>query len=214
MRHYCDMMRVMAGIAAWTAGTAVAVSIAWFGANVVVRNAGVEPGMPVINAAVLPASASPTPVVTPPVVVPSSGSAPPSGSATPARTPTGHSAAANWTAAPGHWTPAPAGEISTPAGGTSVPAGETSAPAGTADSSPSAAPSAAPVHAYALTGGTVTLDLANGAVQLVTAVPDNGYSVQTWSGTDWLRVDFSSGTAVSSLIASWYEHAPTITVTN
>jgi hypothetical protein len=51
-------------------------------------------------------------------------------------------------------------------------------------------------------------------VQLVTAVPDAAYSVQTWSGTDWLRVDFSSGTQVSSLIASWDEHAPTITVTN
>jgi len=61
MRHYCDMMRVMAGVAAWAAGTVVAVSIAWFGANVVVRNAGVEPGMPVINAAVQPPSASPTP---------------------------------------------------------------------------------------------------------------------------------------------------------
>jgi Divergent InlB B-repeat domain len=213
MRHYCDMMRVMAGVAAWAAGTAVAVSIAWFGANVVVRNAGVEPGMPVINAAVLPASVSPTPVVTPPVVVPSSGSASSSGRATPARTPAGHSAAANWTRAAGGIS-TPAGETPAPAGGASTPAGETSAPAGAADSSPSAAPSADPVHAYALTGGTVTLDLANGAVQLVTAVPDNGYSVQTWSGTDWLRVDFSSGTAVSSLIASWYEHAPTITVTN
>ena len=41
-------------------------------------------------------------------------------------------------------------------------------------------------------------------------MPDAGYSVQTWSGTDWLRVDFSSGSQVSSLIASWYEHAPTI----
>jgi hypothetical protein len=27
-------------------------------------------------------------------------------------------------------------------------------------------------------------------------------------------VDFSSGAQVSSLIASWYEHTPTITVTN
>jgi hypothetical protein len=45
-------------------------------------------------------------------------------------------------------------------------------------------------------------------------VPDAGYSVQTWSGTDWLRVDFSSGPQVSSLIASWYLHAPTITVEN
>jgi hypothetical protein len=70
------------------------------------------------------------------------------------------------------------------------------------------------VHAYALTGGSVTLDEAPGSVQLVTAVPAVGYSVQTWSGTGWLRVDFSSGTQVSSLIASWYEHAPTVTVTN
>ena len=49
---------------------------------------------------------------------------------------------------------------------------------------------------------------------LVTATPDAGFSVQTWSGTDWLRVDFSSGTQVSSLIASWYQHAPTVTVEN
>jgi len=65
-----------------------------------------------------------------------------------------------------------------------------------------------------MTGGTVTLDVTSSSVQLVTAVPDGGYSVQTWSGTDWLRVDFSQGAQVSSLIASWYQHAPTITVTN
>ncbi len=70
------------------------------------------------------------------------------------------------------------------------------------------------MRAYALTGGTVTLDEAGGTVQLVTAVPDGGYSVQTWSGTGWLRVDFSSGPRVSSLIASWYEHSPTVTVEN
>jgi hypothetical protein len=65
-----------------------------------------------------------------------------------------------------------------------------------------------------MTGGRVTLQVTADSVELVTAVPDAGYSVQTWSGTDWLRVDFSSGAQVSSLIASWYEHAPTITVTN
>jgi hypothetical protein len=70
------------------------------------------------------------------------------------------------------------------------------------------------VRAYAMTGGRVTLNVTGDSVQLVTAVPDAGYSVQTWSGTDWLRVDFSSGPQVSSLIASWYLHAPTITVTN
>jgi len=70
------------------------------------------------------------------------------------------------------------------------------------------------VRAYTLVGGVVTLDMTGGSVQLVTAVPNVGYSVQTWSGTGWLRVDFSSGPQVSSLIASWYEHAPAITVTN
>ena len=60
----------------------------------------------------------------------------------------------------------------------------------------------------------MTLNVTDDSVQLVTAVPDAGYAVQTWSGTDWLRVDFSSGPQVSSLIASWYLHAPAITVTN
>ena len=84
----------------------------------------------------------------------------------------------------------------------------------TRSATPPASPSVSKVRAYALAGGTVTLNLAGDSVQLVTAVPKAGYSVQTWSGTGWLRVDFSSGPQVSSLIASWYLHAPTITVTN
>ena len=78
----------------------------------------------------------------------------------------------------------------------------------------SAAPSAGNVRAYALAGGNVTLEVTADTAQLVTAVPHAGYSVETWSGTDWLRVDFSSGAQVSSLIASWYQHAPTVTVEN
>jgi len=168
------MWRITVGLAAWTAGTVIAVSVAWFGANVVVRNAGVGPGMPVINAAVLP------PPVTPPTPTP--------------------------TASPAGTTPA------------HTPASETAPSASPTGPSPSASASATPsagnVRAYTLAGGHVTLDMTNGAVQLVTAVPDAGYSVQTWSGTGWLRVDFSSGPQVSSLIVSWYQHAPTITVTN
>jgi hypothetical protein len=99
-----------------------------------------------------------------------------------------------------------------------LPASETAPSASRSGTSPSAivsaAPSAGNVRAYALAGGNVTLDVTGGSVQLVTAVPAAGYSVQTWSGTDWLRVDFSSGPQVSSLIASWYQHAPAITVTN
>jgi hypothetical protein len=70
------------------------------------------------------------------------------------------------------------------------------------------------VRAYLLAGGRVTLDVTGSSAQLVTAVPDAGYSVQTWSETDWLRVDFSSGAQVSSLIADWFQQAPVITITN
>src|SRR6266700_2640457 len=38
------MMRLVVGIAAWVAGTAIAVSVAWFGANVVLADAGVGQG--------------------------------------------------------------------------------------------------------------------------------------------------------------------------
>jgi hypothetical protein len=181
------MVRVMAGFAAWAAGTAIAVSVAWFGANVVVRNAGVGPGIPVINAAVRPPAATPSPAATPPAVTPPSASEP-SASAAPGRTPAAHPAPTERTSSDGT---APSPSVSA-----------------------SAAPSAGDVHAYVLAGGRVTLDVTPGSVRLVTAVPNVGYSVQTWSGTDWLRVDFSLGAQVSSLIASWYEHAPTITVTN
>jgi hypothetical protein len=184
------MVRLAIGLTAWLAGTAIAVSVAWLGANVVVRNAGVGPGMPVISPSVLPSA-------------PVSSSTGPSNTG-PTSTATGPAAA---TAPPALAPTASAGEA-------------TAAPPRSASgigTSPSASPSASPtgdIHAYTLTGGIVTLNLAGNVAQLVTAVPNAGYSVQTWSGTGWLRVDFSSGPQVSSLIASWYEHAPTVTLEN
>jgi hypothetical protein len=178
-----DMVRLVVGLTAWVAGTAIAVGVAWLGANVVVRNAGVGPGMPVISASVLPpASASPA--------------APTPAAPTPA----------------GAVTPAPSAARTTPA--QAAPSRSAGSSGASRSASASAAPSAGDIHAYTLAGGLVTLNLTGGAAQLVTAVPDAGYSVQTWSGTGWLRVDFSSGARVSSLIASWYQHAPTVTVEN
>jgi hypothetical protein len=172
-----DMTRALTGLAAWLAGTALAVGLAWFGANMVVRDAGMSPGVQVINVA--PASPAP-----PPTIAPASSARPassaPGASGSPAASQPGRSAA-------------------------------TSSP------SPSTTPSAAAagtVRSYTLAGGRVALDVSGDSATLVTAMPDSGFSVQTWSGTDWLRVDFSSGAQVSSLIASWYEHAPTVTVEN
>jgi hypothetical protein len=85
--------------------------------------------------------------------------------------------------------------------------------------SPSSQPPASPrpagtPHSYTLAGGRVTLVLTRDSARLATAVPDAGFAVQTWSAPGWLRVDFSSGSQVSSLIASWNGHPPSVVITN
>jgi len=174
------MTRALTGLAAWLAGTALAVGLAWFGANMVVRDAGMSPGVQVIN--VVP----PTPTAQP--------SAPPA-----------------WPVLPSP----PASSAARAAG--SPAASQSGRSAATGRPSPSATPTASAagtVRSYTLTGGRVALLVSGDSATLVTATPDSGFSVQTWSGTDWLRVDFTSGAQVSSLIASWYQEAPTVTVEN
>lgn len=163
-----DMVRLLTGLAAWLAGSALAVSLAWFGAGMVLRNTGMSPGVPVISRA----SAAP------------SVRAPSSSSAAVSPHPTADAAAS-----------APASPASP----------SDSAPASTGDGT---------AQGYTLTGGRVTLLVTSGSATLVSAVPTSGYSVQSWSGPDWLRVDFSLGAQVSSLIASWNGHSPTVVVTN
>ena len=177
------MTRALTGLAAWLAGTALAVGLAWFGANMVVRDAGMSPGVQVINVA--PTAPAPQPTMAPP------------------------SPGLPASSAPG--VPGVSGASGSPA------ASQPGRSAATSSPSPSTTPSAAAagtVRSYTLAGGRVALDVSGDSAALVTAMPDSGFSVETWSGTDWLRVDFSSGAQVSSLIASWYEHAPTVTVEN
>jgi hypothetical protein len=188
-----DMVRLVVGLTAWMAGTAIAVSVAWLGANVVVRNAGVGPGMPVINAAVLPSAGA-------------------SGAAASAPAEPGAPATSAPATPPAAVTPAASAGRTSPRQTVATRAAGAAGPSPSASASSSS--SAGDVRAYALTGGNVTLEVTADTAQLVTAVPDAGYSVMTWSGTGWLRVDFSSGAQVSSLIASWYQHAPTVTVEN
>jgi hypothetical protein len=181
------MTRVLTGLAAWLGGTALAVSLAWFGANMVVRDAGVSPGVQEINAdPAAPATAPATPPAPPtPPAQPAS--------ATPTASDPRHSPAAS--------SPPPSRAPSR-------------SPSATPSATHSATAAAGTVRSYTLAGGRVALLVSGDSATLVTAVPDSGFSVETWSGTDWLRVDFSSGAQVSSLIASWYEHQPSVTVTN
>jgi hypothetical protein len=168
------MTRALTGLAAWLAGTAIAVGLAWFGANMVVRDAGMSPGVQVIS----------VPTATPP----GQPTLPPTSPALPTATSASGDPASRPAATP------------------------SARPSATASSqSPTAAGT---VRSYTLDGGRVALLVSADSATLVTAMPDSGFSVQTWSGTDWLRVDFSSGAQVSSLIATWYQQAPTVTVEN
>jgi hypothetical protein len=162
--------RLVSGTAAWAAGTAVAVTLAWLGAQVVLRDA-VTGGQqaPVLGAGPSPASQ--------PAGAPSPG---PRGSSAPSPSP---SPRAPGSAAP---RPAPSRPVTGPAPGSGT------------------------VRSYALAGGQVTLLVATASVQLITATPAAGFAVQTWSSAGWLRVDFSEGSDVSSLIATWNSGAPTI----
>jgi hypothetical protein len=182
------MMRALTGLAAWLAGTTLAVCLAWFGAGMVVRSTGMSPGVPVISAV----SAQPTQQAQP--------ASPAGGTPT---TPTTPTATGPRTTArgPGPSPSATRRQSPAPTVRATAAAGTTPAAAGT-------------THGYTLTGGHVTLLATQGTVELVSAVPDPGYAVQNWSGTGWLRVDFSSGTQVSSLIASWFEHPLSVTITN
>ena len=51
------------------------------------------------------------------------------------------------------------------------------------------------------------------AWRTASAVPAAGYETETWTTDYWLRVDFVNGDRRSSLIVTWYQHAPTVQVT-
>jgi hypothetical protein len=161
--------RLVSGTAAWAAATAIAVTLAWLGAQVVLRDA-VTSGQqaPVLGAG---------PSASRPADAPSPG---PGGSAAPSAAPSPR--------APGATSPAPAPPRPAPGAGSGT------------------------VRSYALTGGRVTLLVAATSAQLVTATPAAGFSVQTWSSAGWLRVDFSEGSDVSSLIATWNSGTPTVQI--
>jgi hypothetical protein len=72
-----------------------------------------------------------------------------------------------------------------------------------------AAPDAS-AQGYTMKGGQVVLDLRPDSATLVSAVPAEGYKTEQWTTEYWLRVDFVKGDRRSSLIVSWYQHAPTV----
>lgn len=83
-------------------------------------------------------------------------------------------------------------------------------PAAKPSRSTATATSDSDVQGYALKGGQVVLELRPDSATLVSAIPGAGYQTETWKTDYWIRVDFSNGDQRSSIIVSWYEHAPVV----
>ncbi|MER6235154.1 hypothetical protein ABT185_03600 [Streptomyces clavifer] len=79
----------------------------------------------------------------------------------------------------------------------------------------SSAPAAASgeVQSYPTRGGRVVLELTGDAATLVSATPEQDWSMQVWTNAEWIRVDFSDGAgATVSVFCTWNGHPPTVQV--
>ncbi|WP_345643893.1 hypothetical protein [Streptomyces tremellae] len=83
-----------------------------------------------------------------------------------------------------------------------------SPPAGASASSPAPRPSVR-LRSYEITGGRAVFSVTGTSASLVSATPEAGWQVQTWSQPEWVRVTFTRGTQESSVFYTWNGHAPT-----
>ena len=68
------------------------------------------------------------------------------------------------------------------------------------------------VRSYATRGGRAAMSIEKDRVRLVSATPNPGYETRVTQAEGWLRVDFLNRKHTSSVIATWYEHAPSVKV--
>ncbi|THA78498.1 hypothetical protein E6R60_06410 [Streptomyces sp. A0642] len=115
-----------------------------------------------------------------------------------------------------------------PAPSKSPPASRRPAPKPSASPSrtPSRLPAATPrptatatasgtARSYRTDGGRIVFELGTDAAKLVSATPEQGWSVQVWTNTTWIRVNFTKddGTTVS-VYCTWNDHPPMVEIVN
>ncbi|WP_329037555.1 hypothetical protein OHT61_11670 [Streptomyces sp. NBC_00178] len=67
------------------------------------------------------------------------------------------------------------------------------------------------VKSYPTRGGRVVLELRDDAATLVSATPEQGWSMQVWTNPEWIRVDFGDGAgATVSVFCTWNGHPPVV----
>ena len=114
--------------------------------------------------------------------------------------------------------PAPSPSSRTAAPRTTPPATRkpSRTPSRTPPSSPAPAQSSAPsgeVKSYSTDGGRAVFELGSSSAKLVSATPEPGWSMQVWTNTTWIRVNFSDETgATYSLFCTWNDHPPQVQI--
>ncbi|WP_327118333.1 hypothetical protein OG206_21055 [Streptomyces sp. NBC_01341] len=79
--------------------------------------------------------------------------------------------------------------------------------------SPKPSAAAGEVKSYPTRGGRVVLELTADAATLVSATPEQGWSMQVWTNPEWIRVDFSDGAgATVSVFCTWNGHPPVVEI--
>ncbi|WP_433468084.1 hypothetical protein [Spirillospora sp. CA-128828] len=68
------------------------------------------------------------------------------------------------------------------------------------------------VRSYETRGGRAAMSIEKNRVRLVSATPNPGFETRVTQAEGWLRVDFLGDKHTSSVVASWYEHDPTVKV--
>ena len=67
------------------------------------------------------------------------------------------------------------------------------------------------VVSYTRPGGIIVVSVGPDSAKLITATPDPGWSVQTWtSEPDWFRVDFVRGGTDTVFYMTWNGHPPMV----
>ncbi|MER7723224.1 hypothetical protein [Streptomyces sp. NPDC096323] len=68
---------------------------------------------------------------------------------------------------------------------------------------------------YRTDGGLIVFEIGADEAKLVSATPEQGWSVQVWTNTTWIRVNFTKddGTTVS-VFCTWNDHPPQVEIVN
>ncbi|MGW7575478.1 hypothetical protein [Streptomyces sp. NPDC054765] len=183
------MQRGLVHAAAWTLATGAAVTLSWFGVHTVLSGTAYDAprALPISDqVAFSPAQKD-------------DGAAPrvssthrPKPSRSPARGPAPTEGAPSQPATPSH-----SGSPRSRYPDTTSP--DSSAPA-----------SDGRVKSYSTAGGRVVFDMGGRSAELVSATPNAGWEMQVWKQDGWIRVDFSGGSAHTSVFCTWNGHPPTV----